>query len=68
MTEMSGIGELGGRSKKEGIYIIYIYMYIVIHGIVLQKLTKYCKATVVFLLFRCSVMSDSFATPWTVAH
>ena len=27
-----------------------------------------CVSVCMYLLFICSVMSDSFATPWTIAH
>ena len=40
------IGEVvGGRSKREGIYV-YVWL---IHFLVQQKLTQYCKAIIIHL-------------------
>ena len=36
-------GEMGGRSKREGIYVVYQQL---IHFLVLQKLMQHCKAIV----------------------
>ena len=53
-------GVVGGRSKREGIYV-YIQL---IHTVVQQILTKHCKAAVVQSL-NCAGL---FVTTWTAAH
>ena len=53
---------MGGISKREGM-CVYISL---IHFIVQQKLTQFCKAIV--LLFSRKVKPNTFGTPWTSAH
>ena len=44
-TQCSVVTQIGGKSKKEGIYV-YIWL---IHFILQQKLTQHCKATILQL-------------------
>ena len=54
---------MGGVLKREGIYGQGWLNRLAVE----QKLTQHSEATILWLVFGRSVMSDTFATSWTVA-